>query len=318
MDYADFIEARRRIEAKSDITRVKLTSLYDAVQRVKDGDHIAIGGCLYSRTPLALLMEVLRQRRRGLTISRNLMCYEGEWFIELEAVETIVASWFGIALPWGLSRVMRDAVESNRIVYEEWSHMALGLRYRAGAMGLPFLPSLTMLGSDLMDVGGAKTITCPFTGELLSAVPALFPDVAVLHVHRSDRFGNCQIDGYSHMDADIALAAATVLVTAEEIVDEDLIRQQPARTVIPGFVVDAVVEVPFGSFPHECYGLYEADFDHFGTYVEHSRDPAKGGVRGYLDKYLFGTRNHQDYLDLFGAEVLERQTRSAQQLVASP
>ncbi len=243
------------------------------------------------------------------------MCYEGEWFIELEATDTIVASWFGIALPWGLSQVMRNAVETQRIVYEEWSHMALGLRYRAGAMGLPFLPALTMLGSDLMEVGSAKAITCPFTGETLAAVPALYPDVAVLHVHRADRFGNCQIDGYAHMDADIALASAKILVTAEEIVDDDLIRRQPERTVIPGFVVDALVEVPFGAFPHECYGLYEADLEHFGSYVEQSRDPARGGVRGYLDKYLFGTRNHQEYLDLFGADALQRQTRNAQQLV---
>ena len=195
---ADFIEARRRIEGKSGVNRVKLTSLSDAVQLVKDGDHIAIGGILYSRTPLALLMEILRQHRKELTLSRNLMCYEGEWFIEMEAVRTIVASWFGIGLPWGLSRVMRNAVESGQVSYEEWSHMALGLRYRAGAMGLPFLPSLTMLGSDLMEVGGAKTMECPFTGQTLSLIPALFPDVAVLHVHRADRFGNCQIDGYAH------------------------------------------------------------------------------------------------------------------------
>ena len=315
MNGTNFIDARRRIEGKSGVNRVKLTPLSDAVQLVKDGDHIAIGGCLYSRTPLALLMEVLRQRRKGLTLSRNLMCFEGEWFIEMEAVETIVASWFGIALPWGLSRVLRNAVENGRVSYEEWSHMALGLRYRAGAMGLPFLPSLTMLGSDLMKVGGAKTMTCPFTDQTLSLVPALFPDVAVLHVHRADRFGNCQIDGYAHMDADIALAATIVLVTAEEIVDEEVIRQHPERTVIPGFVVDTVTEVPFGAFPHECYGLYEADFFHFGAYVEQSRDSAQGGVRGYLDSHLFGTKNHQEYLDLFGAEGLERQVRSAQQLL---
>lgn len=312
---ADFIEARRRIEVKSGVNRVKLTSLSEAVQLVKDGDHIAIGGILYSRTPLALLMEILRQHRKELTLSRNLMCYEGEWFIEMEAVRTIVASWFGIGLPWGLSRVMRNAVEGGQVAYEEWSHMALGLRYRAGAMGLPFLPSLTMLGSDLMEVGSAKTMNCPFTGQTLSLIPALFPDVAVLHVHRADRFGNCQIDGYAHMDADIALSATTVLVTAEEIVDEEIIRRHPERTVIPGFVVDAVIEVRHGAFPHECYGLYEADYAHFEAYVEQSRNPDMGGLTAYLDKYVFGTKNHQEYLDLFGDETLERQAQAAQQLL---
>ena len=103
-------------------------------------------------------------------------------------------------------------------------------------------------------------------------MPALFPDVALLHVHRADRLGNCQIDGYPHMDADIALAASTVLVTAEEIVAEEEIRRQPDRTVIPGFVVDALVHVPYGSYPHECYGLYDAEPAHF-TRVR-GRDPA--------------------------------------------
>ena len=315
MNTADFINARQRIERKSDVNRVKLTTLSSAVRMIKDGNHIAIGGCLYSRTPLALLMEMLRQHRTGLTLSRNLMCYEGEWFIEMKAVDTIVTSWFGIGLPWGLSKVMRNAVENGRVSYEEWSHMALGLRYRAAAMGLSFLPSLTMLGSDLMKVGGAETMVCPFTGQTLSLIPALFPDVSVLHVHRADRFGNCQIDGYAHMDADIALAATTVLVTAEEIVDDEVIRQHPERTVIPGFVVDAVTEVPFGSFPHECYGLYEADITHFGTYVKECRDTLHGGLRGYLDKYLFGVKNHQGYLDLFGTERLQRHVHAAQQLL---
>ena len=99
----DFVEARRRLESKPIVTGEKLTTLSEAVRRVKDGDHIAIGGCLFSRTPLGLLMEILRQGRRGLTLSRNLMCYEGEWFMAAGAVEALVTSWFGIGLPWGLS-----------------------------------------------------------------------------------------------------------------------------------------------------------------------------------------------------------------------
>ena len=217
----DFHGARLRLEAKVKTAGEKLTSLDDAVARVKDGNQVALGGCLFSRTPLALVRALLRRRPRSLGIARNLMCYEGEWCLVAGAVEKIVTSWMGIGLPWGLSRILREYVESGRVAFEEWSHLGLGLRFRAAAMGLPFLPSLTMLGSDLMDVGGSKTIACPYTGATLHAVPALFPDVALLHVHRADRRGNCQIDGYPHMDADIALAAATVLVTAEEIVPEE-------------------------------------------------------------------------------------------------
>jgi glutaconate CoA-transferase subunit A len=266
---------------------------------VKTGDHVAIGGCLYSRTPLALIWALLRRRPSGLTLSRNLMSYEGEWAVVAGAADKLVTSWMGIGLPWGLSRIQREYVESGRIQFEEWSHLGLGLRYRAAAMGVPFLPSLTMLGSSLMDVGGSKTVTCPYTGRTFHAVPALFPDVALIHVHRADRFGNGQIDGYPHMDADIARAATTVLMTAEEIVPDDAIRRHPDRTVIPGFMVDAVVHAAFGSYPHECYGLYDAEPAHFTTYVEGIKQHGAAAVSAYLDKYVYGPGNHADYLELF-------------------
>ena len=164
--------------------------------RVRDGDHVAVGGCLFSRTPMALVRELVRQRRTGLTLSRNLMCTEGEFLMVTGAVERVVTAWMSIGLPWGVSKILRHYVESGKVALEEWSHLALGLRYRAAAMGVPFLPALTMLGSDLVGVGGMKTIEDPYTGATLAAVPALFPDVALIHVHRADRFGNAQIDGY--------------------------------------------------------------------------------------------------------------------------
>ena len=296
----DFHAARVRLEAKAKSAGPKLGSLEDAAALVKDGDHLAIGGCLYSRTPLALVWALLRRRPLGLAFSRNLMCYEGEWGVVAGAVDKLVTSWMGIGLPWGLSRIQREYVESGRVTFEEWSHLGLGLRYRAAAMGVPFLPSLTMLGSDLMGVGGSKTVECPYTGRTLHAVPALFPDVALLHVQRADRLGNCQIDGYPHMDADIARAASTVLVTAEEIVSEDDIRRHPDRTVIPGFLVDALAHVPYGSYPHECYGSYDAEPDHFTTYVEGIQQRGAAGVADYLERYVYAPRAHADYLALFG------------------
>jgi glutaconate CoA-transferase, subunit A len=300
----DFRAARRRLETKAKSAGEKLTTLEDAVDRVADGSHVAFGGCLYSRTPLALIRALLRRRPRGLTISRNLMCYEGEWCMVAGAAKKVVTSWMAIGLPWGLSRIVREYVESGRVPIEEWSHLALGLRYRAAAMGVPFVPSLTMMGSDLMGVGGSTTVTCPYTGVTLHAVPALFPDVALLHVHRADPRGNCQIDGYPHMDADIALAATTVLVTAEEIVDEELIRRRPDRTMIPGFVVDALVHVPYGAYPHECYGRYDAEFAHFSEYVAAIEARGAAAVAEYLDRFVYGPASHAEYLDQFGPTAL--------------
>jgi glutaconate CoA-transferase subunit A len=183
-------------------------------------------------------------------------------------------------------------------------------------MGVPFLPSLTMLGSDLMEVGGSRTVPCPYTGRTLHAVPALFPDVALIHVQKADRLGNCRIDGYPHMDADIARAAATVLVTAEEIVSEDEIRRHPDRTVLPGFLVDALAHVPYGSYPHECYGLYDAEPEHFSTYVDAIRERGAAGVAGYLERYVYAPGSHADYLALFGEARLAEAAGRARMLTA--
>lgn len=310
----DFIAARRRIEAKPKSAAEKLTSLEDAVGRVKDGDQIGVGGCLFSRTPLALMREILRQRRRGLTLARNLTCHEGELFMAAGAASRVMTAWMSIGLPWGVSKILRHYVETGAVALEEWSHLALGLRFRAGAMGVPFLPALTMLGSDLVGVGGLKTVQDPYTGETLAAVPALFPDVAVLHVHRADRFGNCQIDGYPHMDGDIARAASTVLVTAERIVSEDEIRLHPDRTIIPGFLVDALAHAPYGSYPHECYGVYDAEPEHFTVYVNGIRERGAAAVADYLERYVHAPRSHADYLALFGEARLSDAAARARML----
>jgi glutaconate CoA-transferase subunit A len=246
------------------------------------------------------------------------MCTEGEFMMVAGAVERVVTAWMSIGLPWGVSKIMREYVEGGKVAFEEWSHLALGLRFRAAAMGVPFLPALTMLGSDLVAVGGMKTIDDPYTGTRLAAVPALFPDVALLHVHRADRFGNCQIDGYPHMDSDIARAATTVLVTTEEIITEEETRRRPDRTVLPGFVVDALVHVPFGSYPHECYGLYEADFDHFEEYTGAINTRGAPAVADYLARYVYAPPSYADYLGLFGGDRLARQRRQAKDLVTEP
>jgi glutaconate CoA-transferase subunit A len=241
MEQVTVLAARAEREAAGRPVVDKRMTAEDAAALIRDGDHVAIGGTLYSRTPMALVFALLRQRRRHLTVSRPLACYEIELFLATGALDRIVTSWVGIGLPWGLAPVFRHYVERGEARYDEWSHLAMGLRYKAGAMGVPFLPSLTMLGSDLAGTLGLQTVDCPYTGEQLAAVPALNPDVALIHAHRADMFGNVQVDGYRHMDADMAKAARTVIVSAERIVSPEEIAASPAQTMLPHFAVDAVV-----------------------------------------------------------------------------
>ena len=145
-------------------------------------------------------------------------------------------------------------------------------------------------------------------------MPALFPDVALIHVQKADRLGNCQIDGYPHMDADIARAASTVLVTAEQIVSEDEIRLQGDRTLIPGFMVDALAHVPYGSYPHECYGAYDAEPEHFTSYVDGILARGSAAVAEYLERYVYAPAAHADYLALFGDERRADATARARML----
>jgi glutaconate CoA-transferase subunit A len=295
----------------------KRTSLAKAVTLVRDADVVVAGGCCYSRTPWALLLELLRAGRQDLTLARNLMCYEAELFLATGAARKLVASWVGIGLRWGIPKVFREYVEQEPERYEEWSHLSFGLRLLAGSMGMPFLPTASLLGSDLLASTGAREIRCPFTDQLLAAVPALVPDVALIHVHRADPEGNAQIEGPTYMDVEYARAAEKVIITAEELVSPAEIRRHPDRTSIPGFLVDAVVEVPFGSYPHECHGLYEADFDHFDRYAELVSERGLEGVEDYLLRYLWEPHSFTGMLETIGLPTLLEQERRARELTAA-
>jgi glutaconate CoA-transferase, subunit A len=295
----------------------KRIDLAGAAALVPDGATVVGGGCLYSRPPYALLFELLRARKQGLTLARNLMCYEAELFLARGAAASLMASWVGIGLPWGIPKVFREFVERDPSLYEEWSHLSFGLRFLAGSMGMPYLPTASLLGSDLLQHTPAQEVLCPFTGERLVAVPACQPDVALVHVHRADPEGNAQVDGPVYMDLEFARAAQTVIVTAEEIVTPEEVARSADHTVIPGFLVDAVVEVPFGSYPGECYGLYEADFDHFDAYVQRVNEGGVDGVTGYVEHYVDEPGSFAGMLDLVGASRLLRQRKRAKELMSA-
>ena len=298
-----YIELREETRSRDRSLRDKVMSLKEAADLVKNGDHVAIGGCTLSRTPMAMVWALIRAGRENLTVSRSITSTEGDLFYGSGVSRHIVTSWFSQGIVWGVSKVMRHFTETGQADFEEWSHMAMGLRYRAGAMGIPFMPTRTMMASD---VGGridqTKEMSCPFTGEPLLLLPALNPDVALIHVQRCDQFGNAQMDGLPFMDADIAMAANRVVLTTERVVTNDQIRRAPDHTKIPFVTVDAVVEVPYGCAPHECYGVYEPFLPNLDAYAEMTRQDPVAGVQEFIDRYVKAPANWNEFLNLLGME----------------
>ncbi|HEU5283129.1 MAG TPA: CoA-transferase [Burkholderiales bacterium] len=299
-------ELREATASRDRGLREKVMSLEEAASLVNDGDHVAIGGCTMSRTPIAMIWSLIRARRRNLKVSRSIVSTEGDLLYASGASDYIMTSWFSQGIVWGVSKVMRHYTEKKLARFEEWSHMSMGLRYRAGAMGVPFMATRAMIGSDVgrLVEDQVKPMACPFTGEPLMLLPALNPDVALIHVQRADRYGNAQIDGLQFMDIDIAMAANRVILTAERLISNDQIRRAPDRTKIAFFTVDAVVEVPYGSAPHECYGLYEPFFSHMDHYAGLTNKDTVSGVKQYLDEYYYGPASWSDYLAKLGMDAV--------------
>jgi glutaconate CoA-transferase, subunit A len=283
----------------------KVTSVADAVARlVRDGDYLATGGFGTNRIPSAVCHEIVRQKRQNLGFSGHTTTHDfqilcagnltgrGQTLARLDAAYVV-----GLEAR-GLSPHARRVLESGTVRVVEWSNYTLALRYTAAAMGVPFLPSHSLLGTDTLSHSPAKVVECPFTGEKLAAVPALYPDVAAIHVHEADRYGNCRFAGTSVADIDLARAAKRLIVTCERLVPHDEMRRDPHRTQIPFLCVDAVCEVPFGSYPGNMPGEYFSDEEHLKKWLEAEKDPAAFGA--FLDEYVFGVKDFGSYLDRCG------------------
>jgi glutaconate CoA-transferase subunit A len=310
-----YLELREDLLRRDRSLRDKVVSLEEATSFVRDGDSVGIGGSTMSRTPMGMVWALARAGRKRLTCSRSIVSSDGDLLFASGICDHIVTSWFSQGILWGVSKVMRHHVETGKARFDEWSHMAMGMRFRAGAMGVPFMPIRSMLGSDVRKQRPeAKEIDCPFTGEKLLLVPALNPDVALIHVQRCDAYGNAQIDGLQFMDIDLAMAANKVILTTERIVSNDQIRRTPDQTKIPFFAVDAVVELPFGCAPHECYGVYEPMLRHMEYYVGLvNADPVKG-MRDYMDRFVYGPKSWSEFLALIGIEELLEAARAGESI----
>lgn len=305
MEVTPYLDLRAKLAKRDRSLHEKVMSLEQAAGLIADGEQVGIGGSTLSRTPMAMIWQLIRARKKGLTVSRSIVSSEGDLLFASGICDRIITSWFSQGIVWGVSKVMRHYVESKQTRYDEWSHLAMGMRFRAGAMGVPFLPMRSMLGSDVLKLRPEiKPMTCPFTGEQLLLVPALNPDVAIIHVQRCDAYGNAQMDGLQFMDIDLAMAANRVILTTERIVSNDQIRRTPDQTKIPFFTVDAVVEVPYGCAPHECSNVYEPLFKHMDYYTALvNGDPLKG-MQDYIERYVLGPKSWNEYLGMLGMDEL--------------
>jgi len=268
-------------------------------------DDCYIGTELYGtcRAPMSLACEVVRQGRKDLRVAGQGVLELDLWLMA-SMVKTLDLTYIGQEV-YGTSAPLRREVESGRVEkVVEWSNAGITWRFKAAAMGVPFLPTYSMLGTDTFKYSAAKAVECPFTNKPICLLPALILDVGLIHVHRADKYGNCQIEGITGFALEMARASKRLIVSAEEIVDTDDIRCYPDRTAIPYFLVDAVVHAPFGSFPGEMAYLYGRDEEILREWVECSKTVE--GSQAYLGKYVYGLKNHQEYLELVGQDRLDR------------
>jgi glutaconate CoA-transferase subunit A len=301
----------------------KLTTVADAVARlVHDGDYLAIGGFGADRLPTAVVHEVLRQGKQDLGFAGHTATHDfqilcaGNLMGRGQTLARVDVAYVVGLEARGLSPHARRVLESGEVECTEWSNYTLAVRFKAAAMGVPFLPARSLLGTDTFRRSSACVITCPFTGARLAAIPALYPDVAAIHVHESDRYGNCRIRGTTVADLDLARAAKRLIITCERLVPGDDIRADPSRTVIPFFCVDAVCEVPYGSYPGNMPYEYFSDEDHLCRWLRVEKDPAE--FRQFLDAYVYGVRDFADYLQRCGGLPRLQQLRQQEFLLDRP
>lgn len=276
----------------------------EAVERfIHDGDYI--GTELYGtvRCPMSLTNEIVRQGKKNLRVAGQGV-FELDMLLAAGLVSAVDITYIGLEV-YGISNCLRREVESGRIKQcVEWSNAGIAWRFKATAIGIPFIPARSMLGTDTLKYSAAKVVQDPFSGDPVCLLPALILDVGLIHVHRADKYGNAQIDGISGFAAEMARASKTLIISAEEIVDTEVFRRQPDRTIIPYYLVDAVVEAPFGSHPGEMCYRYKRDEEQIKAWVEASKQAETANA--YLKKYIYGVSNHQEYLDLIGNERLNR------------
>lgn len=284
----------------------KVMTAKDAVsQYVKDGDVLYIGG-FAANISFALIHEIIRQNKKDLTIITSSFNEQGDQLVGAGCVSRIETSYFWVEV-FGQCSCFRRAMEKSiphPVQIEDYSNFTMVARLMAGSMGIPFVPLNSLKGSDMVKYSAwkgdnkAKVIDDPFgSGNSYALVPALRPDVAIVHAHRSDERGNLQIWGQLGDIPWGARASHTVIATTEEIVDSEVIKHDPDRTVVPEFMVSAVVAEPFASHPKPVQGYYNVDRDFIFDYVKCSK--TEEGWQAYMNEWVYGVKDRTEYLERF-------------------
>jgi glutaconate CoA-transferase subunit A len=284
----------------------KRITLKEAVKLVPDGSHLFWGGFGFQRPPMAFAHELVRQKKRGLTI----YTCGSEMDIDILSGAKVVSRYelaFYAIEGIGLVPNIQRRVREGSIEIEDYSNLAMVMRFLGGALGVPFMPLKSMLGTDMLAkkkfrAHKAEIMDCPFTGEKVVLVPSVRPDFSIIHAQRVDQEGNVQIDGIKGEDVEGARAGKKVIVMTEEIVDAEFIRSQPDQTIIPNIYVTHVVECPWGSHPMMVYNYYDYDMEHVRTYYDQCK--TEEGWQKYCQEYITSVNSHNEFLQKIGMERL--------------
>lgn len=277
----------------------KLLPLSEAIDRfVPDGSSIAMGLAQETLIPFAAGHELIRQNKQRLTLIGPISDILFDQIIGAGCVRKIRAAWVGNVIT-GSCYNFRRAVESGNLEMEDHSNLTLAMALRAGAMGVPFMPARTALGSDLFKTNtNLKTMLCPFSGDKLTAVAALRPDIAIVHLQRADIYGNAHAWGNLGLSRDACLASRHIIITAEEIVEPDVISRDPNRVITPGYRVNAVAHAPWGGHPSPVPGFYNRDHQGFIDYRTESKSLET--FDQWQKRWVESVQNWQDYTKMLG------------------
>ena len=300
-------EARKFTTSKNKSKQDKRKSLHDAVKEfINDGDNVGIGGFVNSRQPISIVHEIIRQGRKDLILSYQSAGLAVEYLAgamilneqHLNIKRMEFAYWAHEA--FGISSLFRYLAEKGKLELEDWSNYNMSARFKAGSMGLPFIPCRSPLGSDMIQRNRAKVMECPFTKRPIMLLPASHPNVAIIHVQEADIYGNCRIQGPLFTCPEIAMASAYTIITCDRLIEHDDMVRFPNRISIPFFAVDAVVEVPFGSYPGNSHGVHYFDEKHIPEFRSVCKKARKGdysALKKYYDNFIFKVENTAGFMD---------------------